>query len=662
MAKINVLPFSVANLIAAGEVVDRPASVIKELMENAIDAGATRVTVETKQGGVAFMRVSDNGSGMEPEDVPVAIKRHATSKIRDVSDLSGILTLGFRGEALAAIAAVSDLRILSRTERAQTGTLLEASGGEIRQVSECGCSKGTTVIVEHLFSNVPARLKFLKRDVTETMAILAYVEKIALSHPEIAFTLICDGSPKLETSGDGVLLHAVHAVYGRDFASRLIEMSGSYDGVDLHGFIGRPDNVKANRNLENFFINGRYTKSKTMGAALEQAYVSFCPAERFPVCILFLKLNPEKVDVNVHPAKLEVKFSNEKPVFEAVYYTVRAALEENADRPELQLGRREMSHMAQAFAPVSLPGGSLPEARQMNLNDVAKEPAADGFVRMTAEEYRNRFAPGKTGEETRSLTADRGVSAPEPASGMQVLPEPAVPPVPVVPPMPSVPPEPPVPPVPATPPAPPTGEELPVSGPAPVLPNYRIAGILFKTYILVEKEDGTALLIDQHAAHERLNFERFKAMMEQESPATQMLAVPLEVMLTSEEVGSLELYREELTQLGFSFHSGRNTLYVDGFPQGVDIRDVPGMLQEMAGRIVEGTGTPTLTRDVVFERALYQASCKASIKGGRTYAEEDIACLVEELMRLPDITVCPHGRPVAMVIRKSNLDHQFERT
>lgn len=295
MGKINVLSFAVANLIAAGEVVDRPASAVKELMENSIDAGADHITVEIQNGGVTYMRVSDNGCGMTPEDLPMAIRRHATSKIREEEDLEKIITLGFRGEALAAISAVADVRILSKTADAEMGAMLEVSCGDILGVSERGCSKGTTVIVENLFENVPARRKFLKRDVTEAMAVTANVEKVALSHPEVAVRLICDGQVKLETGGDGKLQNAIYSVFGRDFAKRLIPVDSDTDGIRVTGFIGCPDNVKGNRNYQNFFLNGRFIKSRTAGAALEQAYISYCPTEKFPVCVLNMVLNPARV-------------------------------------------------------------------------------------------------------------------------------------------------------------------------------------------------------------------------------------------------------------------------------------------------------------------------------------------------------------------------------
>ena len=332
MGKINVLSFAVANLIAAGEVVDRPSSVIKELLENAIDSGADRVTVEIQSGGVTYMRVADNGCGMSPEDLPVAIRRHATSKIKDAADLDGIATLGFRGEALAAIASVSDLRIITRTADAPCGTCLSAKAGEVVDITEQGAPVGTTVIVENLFGNVPARRKFLKKDVSEAIAVSTYVEKIALSRPDIAIRLIVDGNMKLDTAGDGELKSAMYAVFGRDFVLKMIPVKGTGEGVSVDGFISRPDHVRPKRNYENFFINGRYVNCRTAAAALEQAYVSFCPPERFPCCVLNITINPAAVDVNVHPAKLEVRFDDERSVYNAVYNGIKNALSSLSNR------------------------------------------------------------------------------------------------------------------------------------------------------------------------------------------------------------------------------------------------------------------------------------------------------------------------------------------
>ncbi len=342
MANIHVLDQQMANLIAAGEVVDRPASVIKELCENAMDAGATAITIEIQNGGTTFMRVSDNGCGIDPEDLPVAILRHATSKVKTEGDLNQIATLGFRGEALAAIASVSKLRIISKQAWYDTGFVLEAENGVIRSMAETGAQNGTTVIVEELFANVPARRKFLKRDATETLAVSSLVEKMVLSRPDIAFRFITDGSLKLSTDGDGKLIHAIYATLGREFASKTIPIDYTAGGIRVLGYIGRPDLTRTNRNFQNFFINGRFVKSKTILAALEQAFSSYIPGDKFPCCVLMLEIPYCFVDVNVHPTKLEVKFSDEKKVFEAVYYAVRSALESNVRTP--QYGKEDSGH------------------------------------------------------------------------------------------------------------------------------------------------------------------------------------------------------------------------------------------------------------------------------------------------------------------------------
>ena len=394
MGKINVLSFAVANLIAAGEVVDRPSSVIKELLENAIDSGADRISVEIQNGGVTYMRVSDNGCGISPEDLPVAIRRHATSKIKDAEDLDSIMTLGFRGEALAAIASVSDLRIISKQKEASVGAMLEAHGGNIVGVTERACADGTSVIVENLFSNVPARRKFLKKDITESMAVGAMVEKIALSKPNIAFKLIVDGKVKIDTVGDGSLKSAVYSVFGREFASKLIDADITVDGVRVHGFIGRPDNARANRNYQNFFINGRYVKTKTALAALEQAYTSYMASEKFPCCVLFIDINPATVDVNVHPAKLEVKFSNEKPVFEAIYYCVRNALEKDTQRPSISFTTPKAQRVSDRETPIAETRGESLKQRQIT-QELYSAQKSGGFQRITAEQYVKTYQKDK---------------------------------------------------------------------------------------------------------------------------------------------------------------------------------------------------------------------------------------------------------------------------
>ena len=652
MGKINVLSFAVANLIAAGEVVDRPSSVIKELLENAIDSGATAITVEIQNGGVTYMRVSDNGCGIEPDDLPVAIRRHATSKIKNAEDLDAILTLGFRGEALAAIASVSDMRIISKTKNAQTGAMLEASGGNILGVTERAAADGTTVIVENLFANVPARRKFLKKDITESMAVSAVVEKIALSKPNIRFKLIIDGNAKLETIGDGNIKNTIYSVFGRDFATKLIETSLEVEGVFVKGFIGRSDNVRPNRNYQNFFINGRYVKSRTACAAIEQAYTSYIPPEKFPCCVLFLDINPSTVDVNVHPAKLEVKFSNEKPIFEAIYYAVKNALEQNAQRPSVSIGNTRNE-----WAPKKLVDASLPiedstkkkeslKARQLETPIYTAPPMPVNIPTVRQAEVKPEQPPIKKEPEAevkQSPIIPTKEQSKEPTIAPVRTPEP-----------------------PAAPHKTEIQAPLPMSTPAepqkaddPVF--YRIIGEAFNSYVIVEKGD-VMLLIDKHAAHERIIFERLKAGLKNNPVTSQMLMLPLEIMMTTDEIQTLLEYRSEIEAVGFEFSLGKHTVSVSAVPEGIGTDAVADMLVVMAGRLKSGTGSAELTRDIVFEKALYQASCKAAIKAGREYSEEHVKWIVAKLMELPDITVCPHGRPVAMELSKKALDRQFERT
>ena len=698
MGKINVLDFSVANLIAAGEVVDRPASVIKELMENAIDAGSRHITVEIQNGGVTFMRVSDDGCGMEPDDLPVAIRRHATSKIKDASDLEAILTLGFRGEALAAIASVSDIRILSKQREAEMGAVLEAHGGNIVSLSETGCPDGTTVIVEALFANVPARRKFLKRDVTEAQAVTQAVERVALSHPEIAFKLIVDGDIKLNTAGDGKLQSTVYAVFGRDFAGRLIPISGEYEGIGISGFIGRPDNVKGNRNYQNFFINGRWIKSKTAMAALEQAFCSYLAPDKYPTCVMNLTLNPARVDVNVHPAKLEVKFSNEKMIFEAIYYTVRHALEQDEIRPELKIPEQKKEtpatvqttansrRVSDAFAPVRDHREESVARRQIGIStppaSAPQPPKKDAFVRLTAEEYVREYLGGD--KKASAATKSDAPSTPPPPSVPTSTPRAAeapalMPDIPTDVPMPSDADAPPVRNEDVTPaPVPQQEREQPIAlsaeqspapadepsvqaEQAPAVPDYRIVGEVFHSYVLVEIGDRM-LVIDKHAAHERILFEQLKEKLHSTDSASQLLMLPIEVMMMSDEVEVIAEYREELYAIGFAFETARNTVSISALPIGIDAGAAGDMLCAIADRIKNNTGSATLTRDILFEKALYQGACKAAIKAGRIYAEGHVEWLVAQMMKLPDITYCPHGRPVAMEMTKQNLDHQFERS
>lgn len=687
MAKINVLSFAVANLIAAGEVVDRPASVIKELVENSIDSGAKQITIEIKNGGSTYMRVSDDGCGIEAEDLPIAIKRHATSKIKTSDDLMKILTLGFRGEALAAIASVSDMRIISKTPDSTYGAMIESHGGDIVEYSEQACRNGTTVIVENLFANIPARRKFLKRDATEGSAIGTIVEKIALSHPEVAFRFISDGNIKLDTPGDGKLENVIYIVMGKEMKNAMIYVNGELEGIKVEGYIGRSDVVKSSRNYQNFFINNRYIKSKLAIAAIEQAYTSYLPPEKFPCCVLNLTINPAIVDINVHPTKLEVKFANEKPVFEAIYHTVKSALEENTTRPQIKIGSSYDDYLPQRISAKEY--RSIADARKVS----------DSFVPIVNSKREDAPQQLKYSESSADLDIDPATSNQdaEAADKIEFYPD--------------------------TPQeikdtinkyaklsgdefnALPVNEVIRIAGlvndncpPRPhhddyddnyeeentydtvqanattvsidpeertstetLVPSYRIVGEVFNSYVIVEK-DNTMLIIDKHAAHERIIFEKNKAMMKKKEPSSQILIAPIEIMLTSAEISVINDYMQEFESLGFKIQAKKYSILISSIPTELASSDIQDTISTMINRIKDGLGNARLTRDIVFEKALYQASCKAAIKAGREYVDAHIEWIVQQLMNIPDITFCPHGRPVAMELTKSNLNRQFERT
>lgn len=630
MGKINVLDAHVANLIAAGEVVDRPASVVKELIENSIDAHATQITVEIKNGGVSYIRVSDNGNGIAPEDMPLALKRHATSKISKAADLNAIFTLGFRGEALAAISSVSKVRIISKTESASNGTMLYADGGEILEVSDAGCPKGTTITVEEIFANVPARRKFLKKDSTEAAAVCASVEKVALSHPEISFKLISDGNIKLESAGDGKLEHAIFSILGKDFAKRLLPVKCHGEGVDVYGFIGTSENVKPTRNFQNFFINHRYVKSRTAMAALEQAYSSYIAPEKFPSCVLFIDIDPSAVDVNVHPAKLEVKFSNEKLIFDTVYYAVRNTIEKNTDRPDLILNSSSVStprSVLNAFAPVvdrSERAAITPE--QLKMDSIGVLP----FYSEVSHKFREQ-----TRKELNIPERDAIPAAPPPKFTPNVDAIEVDTPV------------------------------MPVASHNTgviIVPEYRIVGVAFNTYIFVETE-GKVVIIDKHAAHERILFESLRGKLKEAHVMPQILLVPITVGLSQSDFNAVLEYADSFKEIGFDFeteHSQRQ-IKITQIPSALKITDVEDVFATIADRLADGTGNVDITKQDAYEKALYQASCKAAMKGGRHDSESDVRFVVEKILTIPDITVCPHGRPVVINLTKHELDRQFGR-
>ena len=648
MGKINVLDFEIANLIAAGEVVERPSSVLKELIENSIDSGAKTIVAEIKRGGVALIRVSDDGCGMEKDDLPVAIKRHATSKIRAREDLDGITTLGFRGEALAAISSVSAVTIITKTAEAESGSMLVSEGGRILDISEVGCSGGTTVVVENLFFNVPARRKFLKKDSTEAMNCAALVEKVALSRPDISIQLLVDGEERFKTPGDGDLHGTIYAVYGKDFASKLIKADGTANGIHVHGFIGRSDNVRKNRNYQNIFINGRYVKSLTAMAAIEKAYTSYIAHEAFPTCVLFLDMSPSAVDVNVHPAKLEVKFASEQPVFEAVYYTVKRAIEDYEYRPEMQLSDKRMSerNMAGAFVPI----GEDTKGKQMSISSVYTPKAAVS----SSPTYREPARP--TVDYSRPIKAASGAgegfvpkdSAAQmtPKSSVELLDRYAKAPVDK-----SY-----------------TAEQKHITErPVPEIrveestPEYKFIGEAFNCYLLVEYE-GAMLVIDKHAAHERVLFEDLKRITERDGRvASQSLLLPITVILSPEEIACAEQFKGEVCSLGFDYDLADGYANLNAIPSSVGSMEAEALFIRMIDDIIDGKGNPEITEKIRREQALYQIACKAAIKGGRVYDRTVHEWIIKKVLELPDVIVCPHGRPIAYRLTKSELDRQFER-
>ncbi len=688
MGKINQLSFAVANLIAAGEVVDRPASVVKELLENSIDAGADNITVEIARGGVSMIRICDNGCGISEEDLPLAIKRHATSKISGAEDLDSIITLGFRGEALAAISSVADVKIISKTKDSELGHLLTSSAGGEVCVCEVGCADGTTVIVENIFSNVPARRKFLKKDVTEAIAVTAVVEKIALSRPDIAFTYIIDGQRRFFTSGDNKVKNAIYAVLGRDFAGRIVEVNSTYEGIKIRGYVGRSDNCRANRNMQNFFINGRYVKSKTATAAIEQAYASYIAEGKFPVCVLFIDIMPSSVDVNVHPAKLEVKFSNEKAVFESVYYSVRSALESHTQKSSFELpgnsDKRTAAYQTftynarpveritpststlrpstNSFAPLSERGAE--KERRTTLLDHPGSFAlktSDRCEDIINSVNRSRYSEQEKSEEiscssvyprdtatsekpttynsaaifTELTSRIKEEQATPESSDAGTMSDNITPPETEI-----------------------QSEYIPTVEP------YRIIGICFNTYILVE-QSGKLLIIDKHAAHERIIFEQLKANLKKSVAvrASQILLLPIELRLSPEELTSALDYEEEITDTGFDFSidAEESAAKIEAIPDMLGISAASDLFVSMLSDLSTHGASAELARDAVYEKALYQSACKAAVKGGRNDNDDNIAWICDTLMSIPDIKVCPHGRPVVTELDKRYIDRQFER-
>ena len=663
MPKIIQLSPHVANLIAAGEVVERPASVIKELLENAVDAGASQVTVEIRGGGSTFMRVTDNGCGMTPEDAETAFLRHATSKLRTAEDLAAIGTMGFRGEALAAIASVSRIDLITKTAGAISGTSLTLEAGAVTDRGEAGCPEGTTIIIRDLFFNVPARMKFMKTDVAEGAKVTATVHQQALAHPEVAFRFIRDGKEVLSTPGSGDLEAAVYCVYGRD-GGKLIKVSSSWEGYHLTGFVSKPTDARPSRSLQTFFVNDRPVKSRLLIAALEEAYRNQIMIGKFPACVLHLKLPANTVDVNVHPAKTEVKFLNEKAVFDCVHYGVLGALNKTPDRPQVQFTQKPA-------APTPAPTATQ-----------APSPKQESFFRtMTPQEFKNfsgalQNAPQPaqaraiaTAEAiTRETRLGQNVTLPaNPAKKQEE--EAALPPIITVTKL-ATPPEPvtvhepilpihePILPIhePVTPepiPAEPEQAQLPDTEPES---TWRYVGELYNAYVIVEQGEE-AFLIDKHAAHERILFDKLKA--NQERISAQALLSPVPCRLSPEGAAIALENQDFLMTLGFEVELfGDSTVLLRQIPMDLSQEAAAETLESLVSDLLSGKREKA---ENIRDELLHTVACKAAIKAGWRTDEAELLALVRQVMAREDLKYCPHGRPICITLSKKQLEKQFKR-
>jgi len=642
MPEIQILPSHVADLIAAGEVVERPASAVKELVENAVDAGASKVVVEVSHGGMTFLRVTDNGRGIPAEQLPRAFLRHATSKLRTEYDLEAIGTLGFRGEALAAISAVSRMQVLSRTEQTPMGASLALEGGIPGQVEEAGCPLGTTMVVRDLFYNTPARLKFMKKDAAEGAAVFAAVQRLALSHPEVSFQFIRDGKQELLTPGDGKLESAVYAVLGRELALGLRPVQASGEEMSVTGFVSMPACCRNSRNWQFFFVNGRFIKSRLMMAALEEAYANQRMVGKFPACVLHLRTKLNAVDVNVHPAKTEVKFGAERQVFSAVYHAVLSALEADRSRPAAVLDRPARHDTVTPNQTAFIPPAPAVHPPVVQVHDSTYRPAPKAEPIPYTPPVKAAPAP-----------MYRPVSAPAPVRQAPVsvpaAPEVKPAPVPVVP-------ERKAESVTAVSPAP-TPAPKPAPEPVPAaleITPWRVAGEVLNTYIIVEQGDRV-FFIDKHAAHERMNFDRMKAAGY--TPMSQTLLVPAVCRLDPREEAALVEQLPLLEEFGFQAEDLNGALIVRQAPDYLDVEDIPGTLSELAGKLLAGgRPDPAAARDEL----LHTMACKAAIKGGWKTSVSELERVAQAVMS-GQVKYCPHGRPVAIELTKKELERQFKR-
>lgn len=702
MGVINVLDKHIAELIAAGEVVERPSSVIKELVENSIDAGAKNITVEIKNGGTTFMRVADDGCGIYRDDIKKAFLRHATSKVKTANDLDTISTLGFRGEALASISAVSRLQVITKNENEEIGSCYEIEGGDEISLEEAGCPTGTTFVIRDLFYNIPARSKFLKKDVAEGNAVSALMDKIVLSHPEVAFTFIRDGKQVLRTFGDGKLLSAIYSVFGKDFAKGLIPVDYTLDSVSVKGYISKPINARPNRNMQNFFINGRFVKTRTGMAALEEAYKGSIMVGKFPSAVLQLTVPYEIIDVNVHPAKIEVRFINERPVFDAIYHAVKTALQQGDERKQIHFkentafneikkvnpfnnaqavfAKAENTPAEKPIKPIERIEPVLKNSEpkpynpfdELDLKDEKTKPVSIDNLKMSDSTNpfdiyskqaikRNSELENKKAEFSKQKLEKAEQLILKATQQEESLPKQEI-----------------------------TVDDLTAeSSETPIetevskeevkplkeisenktdnndalteLPKeqtkLRFLGEAFNTYIIVEKNDNEVLIIDKHAAHERIIYEKLKA--DSGSANVQYLLTPITVTLDKIDYDAAVSNLDMFAKCSFDVEDfGNGTLLVRSAPQYLAATEIADCITEMSGYIASGK------KDIYTEKMdwfYHNVSCRSAIKAGNKSTVQELMDIAWTLEKNPQIKYCPHGRPICIVMTKYEIEKQFGR-
>ena len=702
MGVINVLDKHIAELIAAGEVVERPSSVIKELVENSIDAGAKNITVEIKNGGTTFMRVADDGCGIYRDDIKKAFLRHATSKVKTANDLDMISTLGFRGEALASISAVSRLQVITKNENEEIGSCYEIEGGDEISLEEAGCPTGTTFVIRDLFYNIPARSKFLKKDVAEGNAVSALMDKIVLSHPEVAFTFIRDGKQVLRTFGDGKLLSAIYSVFGKDFAKGLIPVDYTLDSVTVKGYISKPINSRPNRNMQNFFINGRFVKTRTGMAALEEAYKGSIMVGKFPSTVLQLTVPYEIIDVNVHPAKIEVRFINERPVFDAIYHAVKSALQQGDERKQIHFkentafneikkvnpfnnaqavfAKAENTPAEKPIKPIERIEPVLKNSEpkpynpfdELDLKDEKTKPVSIDNLKMSDSSNpfdiyskqaikRNSELENKKAEFSKQKLEKAEQLILKATQQEESLPKQEI-----------------------------TVDDLTAeSTETPIetevskeevkplkeisenktdnndalteLPKeqtkLRFLGEAFNTYIIVEKNDNEVLIIDKHAAHERIIYEKLKA--DSGSANVQYLLTPITVTLDKIDYDAAVSNLDMFAKCSFDVEDfGNGTLLVRSAPQYLAATEIADCITEMSGYIASGK------KDIYTEKMdwfYHNVSCRSAIKAGNKSTVQELMDIAWTLEKNPQIKYCPHGRPICIVMTKYEIEKQFGR-